>query len=511
MTGRYPVRYGMASRNIMRIVPFLSAKAGLPPNETTYAEMLQEAGYATALVGKWHIGTYCDNTGCQDPIGQGFQYYYGVPLTNLRDCRGDSNVFIAWDEHIYRDIFITYIFLLWGSYSLKKRNIIGRPGFMILFAISTILCGGFYAFIQGIKMMNCLILENRKVVEQPYTYDNLANRMTQRAVNFLEVNHDKPFMLTMSFLQAHTALFSSDKFTNRSKHGPYGDTVEEMDYSLGEVMATLKRLGIADNTFVYLTSDNGGHVEEITEDDVREGGWNGIYKGSKGSSYEGGIRVPTVVSYPGIIPAGLEASEPTHIIDALPTIADVVGIPLPEDRVIDGKSMMPLLTNTRTMSDHEFMYHYCGGYMHGVRYRPREGSISYKIVYMSVRLIPGPHGVEGCFNTYACQCYGSSTDYHNPPLVYDITNDPSESSPLDTHEPFVQDIIGKVGGALEVHKASLSQVPYQFSLLRLLPRPWAQPCCGVFPFCSCREQSGASSLQMGPTMEPPLSVSRQVR
>ena len=128
-------------------------------------------------------------------------------------------------------------------------------------------------------MMNCLILENRKVVEQPFTYDNLADRMTQRAVNFLEMNHDKPLMLTMSFIQAHTALFSSDKFTNRSKHGPYGDTVEEMDHSLGEVMSTLKRLGIDKNTFVYLTSDNGGHVEEHTEDDVREGGWNGIYKG----------------------------------------------------------------------------------------------------------------------------------------------------------------------------------------------------------------------------------------
>ena len=239
--------------------------------------------------GKWHIGTHCennDNNSCQDPIGQGFDSFYGVPLTNLRDCRGDSNVFVAWDEHIYRDILITYAFLLWGAYALKKRNIVGRPGFLILFTIASLLCGGFYAFIQGIKMMNCLILDDREVIEQPLTYDRLADRMTQRAIKFMEQDHDgRPFMLTMSFLQAHTALFSSDKFTNHSKHGPYGDTVEEMDDSLGEIMAAIKTLGFDDNTFVYLTSDNGGHVEEHTEDLVREGGWNGIYKGMHHLTY----------------------------------------------------------------------------------------------------------------------------------------------------------------------------------------------------------------------------------
>lgn len=116
-------------------------------------------------------------------------------------------------------------------------------------------------------------------------------------------------------------------------------------------------------------------------------------------------------------------------------------------------------------------------------------SNTYKIVYSSVRLIPGPHGVEGCFNTYACQCFGSSIDNHNPPLVYDITNDPTESSPLNTNDPQIKDIIAKVAASVDQHKSTITPVPYQFSFLRMLPRPWAQPCCGTFPFCSCKEES----------------------
>ena len=138
------------------------------------------------------------------------------------------------------------------------------------------------------------------------------------------------------------------------------------------------------------------------------------------------------------------------------------------------------------------------------------GSVSYKIVYSSVRLVPGPHGVEGCFNTYACQCYGSSTDHHDPPLVFDITNDPTESSPLNPHESFVQDIIAKAAEAVETHKAGVSQVPYQFSFLRMLPRPWAQPCCGVFPFCSCKEQYSDNIGGVIPDPDQHLQVPPQV-
>ena len=123
-------------------------------------------------------------------------------------------------------------------------------------------------------------MENHSIVEQPLLlYDHLTERLHTRAIQFVEQNQNQPFLLVMSFVQAHTALFNNKEFRNHSVHGYYGDNIEEMDWSVGEVLKTLKRLGLEEKTFVYLTSDNGGHVEEFTDAGERHGGWNGVYKG----------------------------------------------------------------------------------------------------------------------------------------------------------------------------------------------------------------------------------------
>ncbi|XP_038071663.1 steryl-sulfatase-like [Patiria miniata] len=489
MTGRLPVRYGMGSRHIMRVFTFLSAKAGLPSNETTIAELLKESGYSTGLVGKWHLGSMCESeTECSHPNGQGFDYFFGLPLTNLRDCGGKSNVFVAWDPHIYRDIVLTFLVLLWAAYTARKNGYIGPQGFVVCVATAVILCGGFFAFIKSIRMMNCVLMENQRVVEQPLQYDRLTERLDRRAVSFLEQNHDRPFLLVVSFLQAHTALFRSERFTNHSRHGFYGDVVEEMDSSVGQVTATLKRLGLEDNTFVYLTSDNGGHVEEFSEEGEREGGWNGVFKGGKASTWEGGIRVPTIVKYPGVVSPGSEVTEPTQLSDLLPTIAGIAGVPLPDDRVYDGKDLMPLLRGeTIGKPHHEFMYHYCGSYLHAARYTPSDSDSIYKVHFSSVLHVPGPHGTTGCFGTYACRCTGYSVIQHDPPLVYDLTHDPSELNPLDPDDPEVSEVISRMQEAVADHQSGLVKQQDQFGVLRLLPRPWKQPCCGTFPLCSCKD------------------------
>ncbi|XP_071784301.1 steryl-sulfatase-like [Asterias amurensis] len=500
MTGRLPIRYGMGSRHIMRVFTFLSAKAGLPSSETTIAEVLKAIGYSTALVGKWHLGSMCEaENECSHPNGQGFDYFFGLPLTNLRDCGSNSNVFIAWDPHIYRDIVLTFLAVLWAAYTARKHRYIGLCGFVIFVGTGAILCGSFFAFIKSVRMMNCVLMENQRVVEQPLQYANLTERIHRRAVNFLEGHHDKPFLLVMSFLQAHTALFSSEKFLGRSKHGLYGDTLEEMDWSVGEILRTLRRLGVDENTFIYLTSDNGGHVEEFSEDGVREGGWNGVFKGGKASTWEGGIRVPTIVKYPGVVPPGLEISEPTKLEDLLPTIAGIAGAQLPNDRVYDGKSLMPLLTRGKTSGPHhEFMYHYCGSYLHAARYTPKDSDKIFKIHYSSVIHVPGPHGTMGCFGTYACRCTGYSVDHHDPPLVYDITRDPAEQNPLDPNDPEVRDVIHTMKEAVAEHQGGITKQQDQFDVLRLLPRPWKQPCCGTFPFCSCKDSSTVETPVLPP-------------
>ena len=127
--------------------------------------------------------------------------------------------------------------------------------------------------------MNCIVMENHDVIEQPLSYTNLTQRHTQRALDFLEHNKDVPFLLVMSFLQAHTDLYAEARFQNQSQNGKYGAAVEELDWSVGEIMGALHRLGLDKNTFTYLTSDNGAHIEEFSKYGEREGGSNGIYKG----------------------------------------------------------------------------------------------------------------------------------------------------------------------------------------------------------------------------------------
>ncbi|XP_022103782.1 steryl-sulfatase-like [Acanthaster planci] len=505
MTGRLPVRYGMGSRHIMRVFTFLSAKAGLPSNETTIAELLKESGYSTGLVGKWHLGSMCETeTECSHPNGQGFDYFFGLPLTNLRDCGGKSNVFVAWDPHIYRDIVLTFLVLLWAAYTVRKHGYIGPSGFVMCVAMAAVLCGGFFAFIKSVRMMNCVLMENQRVVEQPLQYNCLTERLNHRAIDFLEQAHDQPFLLVVSFLQAHTALFRSEHFVNHSQHGLYGDVVEEMDWSVGEVLAALKRLGVDDNTFIYLTSDNGGHVEEFSEDGEREGGWNGIFKGGKASTWEGGIRVPTIVKYPGVVAPGSQISEPTQLPDLLPTIAGIVGVQLPNDRVYDGKDLMPLLRGENNRPHHEFMYHYCGSYLHAARYTPSDSDSVYKVHFSSVLHVPGPYGTMGCFGTYACRCTGYSVIQHDPPVVYDLTRDPSEQSPLDPNDPVVREVILRMQDAVSEHQSGVVKQQDQFGVLRLLPRPWKQPCCGTFPFCSCKDSLHSESLTLpsAPVTQP---------
>ncbi|XP_070564500.1 steryl-sulfatase-like [Ptychodera flava] len=143
-----------------------------------------------------------------------------------------------------------------------------------------------------------------------------------------------------------------------------------MDWMVGKVLSKLNELGLEENTFVYFTSDNGGSLDQFAVLPPRvgeqEGGWNGIYRGGKGQNWEGGIRVPTVVRYPPMIPRGIEISVPTSTMDVFPTIASLAGVDLPHDRVIDGRDLMPLLRGNSTAPPHDLLFHYCGKWMAAV-------------------------------------------------------------------------------------------------------------------------------------------------
>nr|KAG5712910.1 hypothetical protein BaRGS_007507 [Batillaria attramentaria] len=137
------------------------------------------------------------------------------------------------------------------------------------------------------------------------------------------------------------------------KHGPYGDTVEELDWGVGRLLTALDRLGMADNTLVYFTSDNGGHVEEIDFMGRRAGGYN-----------DGGIRVPTLIRWPGKVKAGHVTDEPVSLMDVLPTVAQALHVQLPASHVTDGRDLVPLLSGEEVVSAHEFLFHYCQNRVH---------------------------------------------------------------------------------------------------------------------------------------------------
>ena len=192
--------------------------------------------------------------------------------------------------------------------------------------------------------------------------------------------------------------------------------------------------------------------------------------------------MPTVVSWPGHIPAGISLDELTSNMDLLPTVAKLTGADLPEDRVIDGKDLLPLLTNQTQQSSHKFIFHYCGNQVHAVRYHPKNSDTVWKAHFITPKWTDG---TESCIGkTIVCLCHGNYVEVQDPPLLYDMTTDPAESSPIAPDSTEYQEVMREIYPALKQHKEGMEQVPDQLTKNFFHPR--LQMCCNV-PFCYCRE------------------------
>ncbi|CAH1267438.1 STS [Branchiostoma lanceolatum] len=507
LTGRYPVRMGMsASGHNWRYFPFVAGAGGLPQNETTFATLLNDAGYSTALVGKWHLGLNCKTSDdhCHHPNKHGFDFFFGTPITNFRECADGAETMYV-NTRSYKRWRNACVAVFVGSLALLLLKVIGKNkmSWSAVFALLLIAPGLWiptrFFFSHRLRRLNCILMNNDKLVAQPFDLeDDMTPRLLAKSLNFLRENQNRPFLLYHSFLKVHSALFATEQFRGRSRHGPYGDNVEEMDWAVGEILKEIDRLGMSENTFVYLSSDNGGHLEEITPEGEVHGGWNGIYKGGKAmGGWEGGIRVPTVLRWPRQIRPGTVISEPTSMMDVFPTVLRLAGTENPEDRVIDGRDMMPLLAGNRTVTEHEFLIHYCGESLAAARYRSSTGNSVYKAHYMTPIW---DEGTGACYSAFACGCENSWVNHHDPPLLFDIANDPSESNLITPeNEPKFAEIVANISRGVETHKKTLVSVESQFSLRKVLWRPWMQPCCN-FPYCSC------DLNETSPTMEKLLPV-----
>lgn len=237
-----------------------------------------------------------------------------------------------------------------------------------------------------------------QMIENPVNQNTLTERYTNEAIRFIENNQDDPFFLYMPHTFPHVPLYVSNRFSGQSDAGLYGDVVETIDWSVGEVLATLERLGLDENTIVIFTSDNGPWFE----------GSSGPFRDRKGSSWEGGQRVPFIAKWAGTIPGGLVSNEPAMNIDIFPTLVKLAGGDLPTDRPIDGKDILPMLTEGAA-SPHEALYLFDSDRIAGVR------SGQWKLV------------VETRYRA-AVPSFDNPDSYYGPNgLLFDVQLDPSET------------------------------------------------------------------------------------
>ena len=168
--------------------------------------------------------------------------------------------------------------------------------------------------------------------------------------------------------------------------------------------------------------------------------------------------------------------------DIYPTLLEISGAFHPRDRIIDGKSLMPLLLQNTSISSHETIIHYCDSIIHAVRYRPRTGSSVWKAFFITPNFV---NETQACYGKGSCRCHGEHVTTHDPPLLYDITADPNESNPIDTTDPRYRPVMDIIIKATEEHKRTVKKVPFQLD--RYLPEPRLQICCNP-PWCNCKEQ-----------------------
>jgi arylsulfatase len=339
-------------------------KKGLNPEEETIAEVLKPLGYSTAIYGKWHLGSEPELL----PTRQGFDEYFGIPYSND-----------MWPHHPWQGTVFNFPEL---------------P-----------------------------LVENETVIDTLDDQSMITTWYTEKAVSFIKRNKSNPFFLYLPQSMPHVPLFVSDKFKGKSSRGLYGDVIAEIDWSVGEILKTLKEEGLDENTLVIFTSDNGpwlsygGHSGEAHP--LREG---------KGTALEGGVRVPCVMRWPAHIKPGQEIDKPAMTIDLLPTICDITGAALPV-KLIDGRSIKKLIEGEASYTSHHeaYYFYYHRNELQGIL----SGDGRWKMYFPhQYRSLNGRVGTDD----------GLPIDYEQNQMgleLYDLQNDISETQDVAAQNPAI--------------------------------------------------------------------------
>ena len=386
LTGRLPVRSGMCDDQVRVLFP--ASTGGLPEQEITIAEALKTAGYATCCIGKWHLGHQPQYL----PTQNGFDYYLGLPYSNDMD-----------------------------QAPFAPRHPDRNP---------------------KVEYWNVPLIEKEQVIERPANQITLTKRYTERAISFIKENRNKPFFLYFAHTFPHVPLFASKDFDGKSRRGLYGDVVEELDWSVGQILRTLRVEDLAENTLVMFTSDNGPWLIKKLH-----GGSAGLLRDGKGSTWEGGMREPFVTWWPGRIKAGQTISDMASTLDIFPTVLALAGVDVPTDRVLDGVNIAPVMFGTGT-SGRNVMFYYRGAKLYAVRKGPFKAHFFTK------------------------PAYGGKEQRHASPLLYHLEHDPSEQFDVSRKHP---EVIAEIRQEFERHLAKM--VPGENQLIKGvdIKEPWNPP------------------------------------
>lgn len=374
MTGRLPIRSGMCSSK--RRVLFPNSSGGLPENEVTIAENLKKANYSTACIGKWHLGHLDPYL----PTKHGFDYYFGIPYSNDMD---------RIDGISHRQAF---------SDTTKS------------------------------EYFNVPILRGTEIIERPADQTTITRRYTEEAIKYIEQNRDTPFFLYLAHSMPHIPLFRSKEFEGKSERGLYGDVIEEIDWSVGQILKTLEQNGLEENTLVVFTSDNGPWLPY-----KQQGGTAGLLRNGKGTTFEGGMRVPGIFRWKGTIEPGV-ISQMGATLDLLPTFSKLAGTKLPDDRIYDGYDISPVLLNNSASPRNEMIF-----------YRGSE-LFAYRKGDMKAHLIMKEYGSKG-----------ERSDLETP-VLYHMGQDPSERFDVANLYP---EIIEEIKEDVEKHKKTIKPIENQ--------------------------------------------------
>jgi arylsulfatase len=378
LTGRYAIRTGNAS------IPIESPIYGLTQWEYTMAEMLSDAGYATGMFGKWHLG----HTEGRYPTDQGFDEWYGIPNSsdeafwpNDSRFRPDSHPF-AHPEHIMEGV-------------------------------------------RGEEPANLRVydLEERALID---------GELTELSIDFMrrQVEAERPFFLYLPYTQTHMPFTPHPDFAGKTGNGDFADVLAQLDVYVGMLLDEVDRLGIRDETIFIFTADNGPDAQ------VPWHGFSGPWRSTYFTGYEGSLRVPFLMRWPGNVPEGLVSNEIVHEVDLFATFASAVGGDVPDDRVIDSIDQLDFFTGGHEKSNREGVIVYVGSEIFGVKWR------NWKMVFKELD-----------------RAWGEPLKEYPVPLVYDLHTDPKEENPLDPQWIRAGWIRWPAGQLLTDHVMSLQKEP----------------------------------------------------